>query len=243
MDFARADLSVFPYVERNGFIVGNEISGFGHDDRAGIFAGLNAMKESIFSKSDNTMIFLGLDREEIGNVGASCSYEGFIKKVLNETTEVVFPRGIKPSGGVESLLGNTPVLSVDTEVGFGDIELADDENLDFRKAPKVGWGFYINGFDSDWSRTKVSAKQVGDLMDLMNSNLGKSAKERYQVLGGYVQKEAPFGTATMADVFGNNFSTLDIGVPVMGLHHPRAEVLNIFDLYWLKEAIGLHLRA
>ncbi|MBC8435180.1 hypothetical protein H8D91_01620 [archaeon] len=244
MDFARSDLYAFPHIEKNGFVVGNEISGFGHDDRAGIFASLIAGEESFFSESDNTMILLGLDREEVGNRSSTCSYDSMIKKVLDETTDIVFAGKPKPRGGIESLLENSPVISVDTDVAFGDLELTDDLNLDFRKAPKIGWGFFLNGFDSDWDKTKTSAKQVAQFMDLIDNNLGvKNVRDRYQVLGGFVKNDAPFGTATMADIFGNHFSTLDIGVPVLGLHHPRAETLNIFDLYWLKEAIGLHLRA
>jgi aspartyl aminopeptidase len=45
----------------------------------------------------------------------------------------------------------------------------------------------------------------------------------------------------MYDSFGDTIPCLNLGVPVIGLHHPRTEAINIFDLFWTKEAYKVYL--
>jgi hypothetical protein len=46
----------------------------------------------------------------------------------------------------------------------------------------------------------------------------------------------------MYDSFGDVMPCLNVGIPVSGLHHPRTEVINIFDLHWMKEAYKAYLK-
>ncbi len=50
-------------------------------------------------------------------------------------------------------------------------------------------------------------------------------------------------SGTMADKFDGILPMVDMGVPIIGLHHPLAEEVNLFDLYWAKEGYGVYLRA
>ena len=47
----------------------------------------------------------------------------------------------------------------------------------------------------------------------------------------------------MSDVFDEFFPCVDVGVPVIGLHNPTSESLNVFDLYWAKKAYEAYLGA
>jgi hypothetical protein len=51
-----------------------------------------------------------------------------------------------------------------------------------------------------------------------------------------------FESAQMSHAFADVMPCLNMGIPVSGLHHPRTEVINVFDLHWMKEAYKLYLK-
>jgi aspartyl aminopeptidase len=242
-DFARAKLYCLPHFEGiNGRMIGNELGGFGHDDRCCVWAALKAGLETLV-KTDNTTMIFALDNEEIGSVGISANYRGFFENVLRETINVVYKENAKnivvPACLNKSLLGGMPVIFADVGVGLGPEELEDPFNVDLKGASRLGWGAMIN------SGVTTSPKHVDKIVSLLKKQLpGRDRDFRYQIGGDYSPVDSRFswkGDAQMYDAFGDVMPCLNIGIPVTGLHHPRAETINVFDLHWMKEVYKIYL--
>jgi aspartyl aminopeptidase len=242
-DFARAKLYCLPHFKEgnNGRLIGNELGAFGHDDRSCVWASLKAGLDSL--ATDNTTLVFGLDNEEIGSVGNSGSYRGFFESVLKETLKVVYKEKARdidlPSDLNRKLLGDMPAIFADVGVGMGSEELDDPFNVNSRGASRMGWGVFIN------SGIITSPKHVDKLITLLERDLpGENQYSRYQIGGDYtpVDSRYGFGSAQMHDSFGDVLPCLNVGIPVTGLHHPRTETINIFDLHWMKEAFKVYLR-
>lgn len=257
-DFAKAKLYCLPHIPGkretrmignipvgfNGRLVGNELGGFGHDDRSCVWASLQAGVETL-EKNDNTVILAALDNEEIGSVGNSANYRGFFENVLIETLKVVYGKDareiILPADLNRKLLGDLPAIFADVGVGIGIEELDDPVNVNYRGAIRLGWGVAIN------CGITTSPKHVSKLMDILDKDLpGKDRYFRYQIGGDYSPVDNRYswvGSPQMFDSFFDVMPCLNVGIPVVGLHHPRTEAINVFDLHWMKEAYKAYLKA
>jgi aspartyl aminopeptidase len=243
-DFARAKLYCLPKMIRNGNLVGNELGAFGHDDRCCVWTSLMAGLETMLD-NDNTTLIFALDNEEIGSVGNSASYRGFFENVVRETLKVVHGDGAKdielPAALNRRLLGGMPAIFADVGVGIGPQEMDDAYGLvDKDRASRLGWGVMIN------STITTSPKHVDRFITLLGKHLpGRDKEMRYQIGGDYTPVDSRYshtGSPQMHDSFGDVMPVLNVGAPVSGLHHPRTEVLNIFDLHWMKEAYKIYLK-
>lgn len=245
-DFARSRLYCLPKmpVGGNGSLIGNEFGGFGHDDRCCVWASLKAGLETLVNNDNTTMIF-ALDNEEIGSVGNSASYRGFFENVVKETLKVVHGKDSRdielPSALNGKLLRGMPAIFADVGVGMGPEELDDRYNLvDQERASRLGWGVMIN------SGITTSPKHVDNYISLLQKHLpGKKRHLRYQIGGDYMPVDNRYsmaGSGQMHDSFGDVMPCLNVGIPVSGLHHPRTEVINVFDLHWMKEAFKVYLK-
>src|SRR3989339_175359 len=238
-DFARSRLYCLPHFTNgsNGRMVGNELGAFGHDDRCCVWASLKAGLETL-KNNDNTTLIFALDNEEIGSVGNSASYRGFFENTLRETLKIVHGDKAKeielPVALNRELLGGMPAIFADVGVGLGPEELEDSYNVNYRGASRLGWGAMIN------CGVTTSPKHMSKILDLFDKKLpGKKQRLRYQIGGDYSPVDSRWswkGDAQMYDAFGDVIPCLNIGVPVTGLHHPRTETVNVFDLFWMKEA-------
>ena len=242
-DFARAKLYCLPHIVsgKNGRLIGNELGAFGHDDRSCVWASLKAGLESLV-KNDNTLMIFGLDNEEVGSPGNSANYRGFFEAALRETLNVVYKdksREIElPLDLNRKLLGNMPAILADVTVGLGPEELDNPSDVNLRGASKLGWGVTISA-----GGTVTSPKHVDSFMSLLDKNLpGKKREQRYQVGGSYLPVDSFYSAGSMSDPFQDTVPFLNVGIPVTGLHHPRVETINVFDLFWLKEAYKLYLQ-
>jgi len=248
MDFGRAELYVVPHFfgGKNGRLVGNELGAYGHDDRACVWASTIAGLESICNEdSDNTFLIFGLDREEVGSTGSAGGYHGFFEAVLKETLRVIYGdrRFELPADLQRGLLGKFPVISADTDVALGEQEIADISAglIDLQNSAKSGWGVYISANNAGFGNRNVSPKHVDFLMQLFDKKFGRNARERYQVIGNCGTPDSEIPKGTMADIFDKFFPCVDVGVPIIGLHNPTSESLNVFDLFWAKEAYRAYL--
>jgi aspartyl aminopeptidase len=242
-DFARARLYCLPSL-KNWQTIGNELGGFGHDDRSCVWASLKAGIESLVGNDNTTMIF-ALDNEEIGSVGNSASYRGFFENVVRETLKVVYGKKAKdielPMALNRELLGGMPAIFADVGVGLSTAELSDQYGLvDQDRASRLGWGVMIN------TSITTSPKHVDKFVTLLRKNLpGNKRYLRYQIGGDYTPVDGRYGWAgsvQMHDSFGDVMPCLNVGIPVSGLHHPRTEAINVFDLHWMKEAYKVYLK-
>ncbi|MBT3398136.1 hypothetical protein HOA55_04175 [archaeon] len=249
MDFACAKLYAVPHFPgTNGRLVGNELGAYGLDDRASLWAATSAGLESLsLEESDNTWIVLGLDKEETGSTGANGGYPGFCESVIKETLEVVYGDEAKnfdiPLDLRRRFLGNMPVISADCDVALGDAELQQTgDSLDFFNSAKTGWGPFISSEGPEWNDREVSPEHVARLASLFSNGLGgKKPRDRFHMIGKGTAYDSEFATGTMADVFDRFFPCVDVGLPITGLHSPRGEAVNVYDVHWLKEMLGLYL--
>ncbi len=246
-DFSRARLYCLPRQfkdKKRALLIGLELGGYGHDDRCCVWAGLKAGLETRL-ETDNTTMFFALDNEEIGGIGNSASYRGFFENVLRETVKVVY--GKKDAANVylpgelnRKLLGDMPAIFADVGVGLGSSELENPLGLvDMRGASRLGWGIMIG------TGIVTSPKHVDRFITMLEKKLpGKKRNQRYQIGGDYMPADLrPWGASgQMYDSFGDSIPSLNVGIPVCGLHHPGVEAINIFDLHWMKEAYKLYMK-
>jgi len=251
MDFGRASLYVVPNfgTGANGRLVGNDFSAFGQDDRVCMWTSMVSGLEAM-TKTDNTIIVAALENEEIGSSGISASYRGFFEGVLKETIKRVHGTNARkidlPLDLSRGLLGNLPVIVADVDVGIGFEEMEDGDKVDFKSAAKMGWGFFISGQapGSSWQMRNMSAKHIDGLMSLFKRRLPtRTPEQRYQVTGSPNTLDSESMSGTLSDQFDKYFPCIDMGIPIVGLHHPGVEVANVYDLHWLKEGYGAYLKA
>jgi hypothetical protein len=204
--------------------------------------------ESIASgNSDNTWIVFGLDKEETGSTGANGGYHGFCESVIKETLQVVYgeeARGFDlPLDLRRRFLGNMPAISADCDVALGDSELEQTgDSLDFYNTARSGWGPFIAADGPDWDDREVSPEHVSRLMGLFANGIkGRNPRDRFHMIGKCTAYDSNFATGTMADVFDRFIPCVDVGLPIIGLHSPRAESVNVYDVHWLGKALGLYL--
>jgi aspartyl aminopeptidase len=252
MDFARAKLYAVPnFSGTNGRLVGNELGAYGLDDRACLWAATKAgLEEMVKPSTDNTLMIFGLDKEEIGSSGGNSSYSGFFEYVLNETMKVVhgkekFKELDLPLDFRRGLLGNYPVISGDGDVALGDLEIENVwDTIDFHNSSKIGWGPFIYSVGPEDSQQEASPKHISNLIDLFDKGLNvKNPRDKFQVIGNCATYDSGLPSGTLADIFDKSFPCVNVGLPMIGLHSPRSEVINVFDLHWLKEGYQLYFGA
>ena len=88
----------------------------------------------------------------------------------------------------------------------------------------------------------MSPEHVAKLMKLFEEGFKvKNRRDKFHMIGKCMAYDSEFSSGTMAEVFDEYFPCVDIGLPVIGLHNPRAETVNVFDLHWAKEGFRLYL--
>jgi aspartyl aminopeptidase len=197
--------------------------------------------------SGNTTFVFSLDQEEVGSIGNSGAWEGFVRYVMEETlrgregkdyARLGFPNSLNTH-----LLGGMPALSADVDVAFSAAELEenDEDRINFRTAAVAGWGFFICADNTPFTRA-TSPLHVDKLMTLLDKKLpGQRRRSRYQVTWSPHSQDSPDQSASMSEVFDGKMPILDVGIPLISTHHPGSESINIWDLAWLKEMLTLYM--
>jgi aspartyl aminopeptidase len=144
------------------------------------------------------------------------------------------------------LLGDMPAISADVGIALGnqELEMIGTNELDIQNCPKSGWGCFIDaeGFSGFGSRT-TSPRHISNLVSLLEKNLiGRNKSSRFHITGNSITQDSDFSSGTMSDELAKFMPCVDMGIPVIGLHHPTCEVLNIYDLFWTKEAYKIYLQ-
>jgi|TARA_B100002003_G_scaffold211677_1_gene208241 aspartyl aminopeptidase len=251
MELGSSKFYVVPNIGgKNLFIVGNDMIAYGQDDRSCAWASLDAFLRTQ-KHTDNTTISFFLDQEEVGGKASSAGYRGFFESVIKETIKAT--RGSKfyknldmPLDLSKSLMGDMPLIISDVDVSMGPLEIEQcnlDSSLDLFNAIKQGWGFFINAQGPEWDVSHASVEHISRISSLMNKGFGKKSKSRYQVVGNLNTKDSDFSSATAADIFSKYAPCVVMGVGVVGLHSPRSESVNKYDLYWLKRGLELFFKS
>ncbi|MBI5804400.1 hypothetical protein HY450_04090 [Candidatus Pacearchaeota archaeon] len=244
-EFARINSHIIPD-ERARRIKGTDfITGYGQDDRVGVYAAVKALLDS---KPTSPCFVFGLDKEEIGSSGPSTAYLGFFRRVLSEALSALSKSSRKSNFILEDQLDRNimkgyPAISADTDVASMFFE-SQNESIDQGNIAKFCHGPFIYASETPEGNT-VRSCDIDYFMSLFEETLGRSEKiahKRFQIIGNPVKPSHGRTSGTLADIFARqNIPSVDIGVPVGCLHNPT-ELVNLIDLYWTIQAYKVYFQ-
>jgi aspartyl aminopeptidase len=203
------------------------ISGFGHDNRVGVFSSVRALLDYNDTPEYTTMVF-GFDLEEVGSKGPGGAGGKFFDEVFNRE---IIDRG--EVNGLENLtealrlniFSKSLAINADVDLSASSRD-SDKERIDKENIAKFGLGPSINCSDGSWEGDQVSPLLINKIMTVLNEN-----KVVFQLTGAPVLADKAEDLATMNCFFDERgFPTINVGVPTASMHSPE-ELIHEGDLY------------
>ncbi|HNV68510.1 MAG TPA: aminopeptidase [Candidatus Ozemobacteraceae bacterium] len=221
-DLAWAEVAVVPAMPpREVGMDRSLIGGFGHDDRACVFASFEALLG--IKTPEHTAAALFFDKEEIGSAGASGAQSMMVTDFFACLVEAA--TGSCDFSLLRRTMCNSQALSADTNAAIDPIF---EGAYDSSNAGLVGRGVWVCKFTGSGGKagsSEADVEFVAQIRDLLTD-----AKIPYQF--GEMGKVDEGGGGTVAKFLAQlNMHVLDIAIPVLSLHSPF-EVLSKVDLYY-----------
>ncbi len=221
-DFISADLQLVPNIKVQD--VGFDrsmIGGYGHDDRAGSYACMEAIFKC--EVPEETAIVVLTDKEEVGSDGNTGMQGKFLKYFISDLAAQESVKG-------RHVLSKSKCLSVDTSGAFDPVysslfELANSNFINRGVILEKCTGNAGKGGASD-----ASAEFTGEVRKILEDNniLWQS---------GQMGKLGAGGGGTVAKYLANmNIDVIDLAIPALSLHAPF-EVISKIDLYMAHRAV------
>lgn len=220
-DFLSAELSLVPAFKARDIGFDRALIGsYGHDDRVCAYPALTALVDNI--ESENTVMVILADKEEIGSDGITGMQSEFFVDLINE---------------ISSNLGkNSAVVRSKSKCLSADVAAAYDPNFadvyEKRNSAMISCGTAMckyTGARGKSSTNDASAELVGFVRRLF-------AKHGVIWQTCELGKVDAGGGGTVAKYIANhNIETVDVGVPVISMHAPF-EVVSKADVYSTYEA-------
>lgn len=214
-DFLSAELEVVPAVKsRDVGFDRSFIAGYGHDDRVCAYPEITA---TLQTDTDQTVITILADKEEIGSEGNSGMQCVLIKDILDI---------IAQSYGVNSALvrARSQCLSADVTAAY-DPNFKDA--FEARNVSYAGCGVAMSKFTGSRGKSgsnDASAEYIARLRQVF-------AQEGVVWQTGELGRVDLGGGGTVAKFLANyNIDTVDLGVPVLSMHSPY-ELVSKADVY------------
>ncbi len=219
-DFLSAELEAVPAAKAHD--VGFDrayIASYGHDDRVCAYPEITA---TIDADTDQTVLTILADKEEIGSVGNTGMQCILIRDLLDEIAKSY---GVSPS----VLRQRSMCLSADVTAGFDPAYASAFEEMN---ASRVHCGVAMSKFTGSRGKSgsnDASAEYVGYLRRVFaEAGVIWQTGELGRVdLGG--------GGTVALFIANNNIDTVDLGVPVLSMHSPN-ELVSKADVYSAYEA-------
>ena len=219
-DLVSAEIEVVPAGEARyiGFDK-SLMGGYGHDDRVCSYTSFRAI---IDAKPKSTIAVLFMDKEEIGSVGNTGAQSTFITDFIIQLLEKA---RIKPTyANIRKVFMNSQAISADVGAGinpnYQDVQ-------DKYNAALMGYGLAITKYTGSGGKSGANdahAEFMWRIRKIFNEN-----KVIWQV--AELGKVDEGGGGTVAKYLSNQgIDTIDIGIPVLGMHSPF-EVVSIADVY------------
>ncbi|WP_066730832.1 aminopeptidase [Bariatricus massiliensis] len=225
-DFLSAELQAVPAGKaRDVGFDRSMVAAYGQDDKVCAFTAL----EAILNVNNNrkTAVAFFVDKEEIGNVGATGMHSRFFENVL---TELLFKENEKYCDvRLGRLLTKSNVLSADVAAAM---DPTHPEILERQNAAVIGHGISIvkyTGANGKEGANDANAEYLGYIRRIFHENhiVWQTAE-----LGKCDQG----GGGTIAYVMANhNMNVVDVGVPVLSMHAPY-ELTSKPDIYMTVKA-------
>lgn len=226
-DFLSAELSLVPAFKARDIGFDRALIGsYGHDDRVCAYPALTALVDNI--ESENTVMVILADKEEIGSDGITGMQSEFFVDLINE---------------ISSNLGkNSAVVRSKSKCLSADVAAAYDPNFadvyEKRNSAMISCGTAMckyTGARGKSSTNDASAELVGFVRRLF---------AKYGVIWQTCElgKVDAGGGGTVAKYIANhNIETVDVGVPVISMHAPF-EVVSKADVYSTYEAFSAFMK-
>ncbi len=193
---------------------------YGHDNRAGTFAAVEALL--ISRRSTNVCAVIGFDYEETGSLGTGSAQGRFLAKVVDTAKHAL---GSRLSS--DEILARSLCLSFDADYTAGPHEQPDAERIDIRNISRIGYGVGL------WNHAGLSdaTNLPTDFRYFVQQLIRKE-----RIVAQYVGTAEIADTAQGAETVGHHLNnagllTADAG-PTVGGSHGLSELMHAGDLYW-----------
>ncbi len=201
------------------------ISAYGHDDKCCAYPSLRAILDS---DSDDTVMVILADKEEIGSEGNTGAQSKIIEDIIDEICL--------------SLNKNSRLTRSRSKCISADVTSCYDPNFPevFEKnnAAKVSCGTCVCKYDGSRGKSgsnDASAELVGHIREIFS-------KENIKWQTGELGKIDIGGSGTIANYIAKlNIDTIDIGLPVLSMHAPY-ELISKADLYSTYKAFSAFIK-
>lgn len=225
-DLISAELSAVPAMRTQdiGFDA-SMIAGYGHDDRACVYA--TALAAFDAKKPEYTTIAYFLDREEINSAGNTSATSLFISDVYENILAFEGENGLYHR--LRKAQSNSKAISADTTEAYNPTWKS---VFDAHNAPHINCGVTICKFTGAGGKresSEASSEFMAALIELFD-------KSSIKWQAGELGKVDEGGGNTVARYLASyNMDVIDIGPACMSLHSPT-ELISKFDLYSSYEA-------
>lgn len=225
-DFLSAELEAVPAFKAKD--VGFDrafVASYGHDDRVCAYPEITA---TLDTDTDQTVLCILADKEEIGSEGNSGMQCILIKDLLDEIAKSY---GVNPSVVRE----HSMCISADVTAGYDPAFASSFEDMN---VGYVNRGVAMNKFTGARGKSgsnDASAEYIGHLRGIFE-------KENIIWQTGELGRVDLGGGGTVAKYIANmNIDTVDMGVPVLSMHAPN-ELISKADLYMAHKAFSAFIR-
>lgn len=233
-DFLSADLEIVPAGRaRDLGIDRSMILAYGHDDRVCAFTSVFAMLDLADEITEHTLCCLLVDKEEIGNVGATGMASQFFE---NTIAELVAATERDSQLLVRRALAGSKMLSSDVSAGFDPLyaDVYEKKNSAF-----LAKGLAFNKYTGSRGKrgsSEATAEFVAQIRRIM-----EDADVMYQF--SELGKVDAGGGGTIAHLMAEyGMNVIDSGVSVLNMHAPY-EVVSKADVYEAVRGYRAFLRA
>lgn len=225
-DFLSAELEAVPAAKAKD--VGFDrafIASYGHDDRVCAYPEITA---TLQTETDQTVLCILADKEEIGSEGNSGMQCILIRDILDEIAKSY---GVNPA----VLRQHSKCLSADVTAGYDPAFASafEEMNVGF-----VNHGVAMNKFTGARGKSgsnDASAEYIGYLRQVFDREgvIWQTGELGRVDLGG--------GGTVAKYIANNNIDTVDMGVPVLSMHAPY-ELISKADIYSAHKAFSAFVK-
>jgi aspartyl aminopeptidase len=212
-DFGSAELQAVPAGRsRDVGLDRNLIGAYGQDDRAGVFAAVEAVCSFGESVPERTALCFVVDKEEVGSSGSTGLESRYLEVVVGELLE----RTGHPCNDLllRRTLWNSSALSADVTVGWDPVFKAvhDEQN-----AARLGRGLVVTKYFGGRGKLHSSDADAEYLGQIRRLFLREGVRFQFAAFG--LVDEG--GGATVSKFLANlGIRTVDAGPAVLGMHSP-----------------------